>query len=189
MKKVLIILILISCKATQQQTFTTSAARSLTSGSDSVKWFTGNESAVKQYLVEYGKDTFHFSTIGIIQPGKNVYSFPIPDSSGFIRIHASGFADFFTPPKLHRTVTNYVTITNALYASTSLKWTVSNEKNVSSYLIEKSSDGKNWSKTTSIPDKGNGTYTYRYSRTIRQYIYRISPVFNDGTKGTATSFK
>lgn len=183
-----ILLFLTACTSTRLDFTATANKNSVVAGSDSAKFFTGDESAVKKYLVEYGRDTLHYKTIGTVLPGKNIYTYQLPDSTGFVRIHSTGPVDFYTRTILHRT--NKVSITNATYSATSLKWTVTSEKNVGSYLIEKSSDGKTWSKTTTVSDKGNpGTYTYRYSKTTKKYSYRLTPIYNDGTKGITTSFK
>lgn len=183
-----ILLFLFSCKASNELTFVATASRNVIAAIDSAKFSTGNEAAVKRYLVEYGTDTLHYTTIGTITPGKNSYTYPVPDQyNGWIRIHSIGDTEFVTKPVLHKT--NSVTITSAIYSTTSLKWTVSAEKNVSSYLIEKSADNKIWSKTTQVTDKGNGAYTYRYSKTTKKYTYRLTVIFKDGTKSTSTTFK
>lgn len=178
-----------SCTAAKE-TFTPVARRVNVVGSgDSVKFFTGNESAVQKYLVEFGKDSIHFTAVGApILPGKKMYSVPISDSAGYIRIHASGVADFYTPAQA-RSIKNSVSITSPIYTSTSLRWTVSNEKNIYFFLIEKSINGLTWSKTTTVADKGNGTYTYRYARTTRRYQYRVTGVYNDLTNSLTSIFK
>lgn len=192
LKKMLLILLitLFTGGCMPRQTFTPIAGRNnVTGGTDSAKWVMNSENDIRRFYVEYGRDTFHFKTLSpAIKPGKLIYTYPLPDSSGFVRIRADGTQDFYTQPLLHKTNTS--TITSPVYKSTSLTWTVTAEKSVSYYLIEKSLDGKTWSQTTKVTAKGKpGVYSYRLSRTTKKYTYRITAVFKDGTKGQVLIFK
>lgn len=89
---------------------------------------------------------------------------------------------------------NIATITNAVVKTSlwtdKLSWTTSNESNVDTYLIEKST-GAGYSKVINVPDQGNRNYSFSVSRPwfSRKPLYRVTPVFKDGSSGFTVNFK
>lgn len=183
------ILFLTSCSATQQ-TFTPAASRPSLTGQDyTANWSTGDQSAVTRYFIQASKDTANWSTIAYIPKTANgTYAYTITSPiNGFYRIGATGVMEFYTPAIFLNL--NTATITNTSVTSTYLYWTASNVSNVSTYLIEKTSDfGRNWSQTTPYKDRGNGKYTYKLAKTVKRYQYRLTVIFKDGSKGVTVNF-
>lgn len=155
-----------------------------------VNWNTGNEAAVTKYSVQSVSDTLKGvpATFTTVSAGKSFYSVSLPFVQSFWRIMATGQATFYTEWVQVFQAPSGVNITNAVYKTTSLAWTVSNAVSVASFYIDKTTDGKTYSKTSSVTFKGNGNYTLRISRTTKKYTYRITGIFSNRSKSTPTNF-
>ena len=79
----------------------------------------------------------------------------------------------------------------AINNSVSLKWTVGSEINVNGYEIEKSSDGRNFSKIGFVSATGQSSYSFIDSKASSIAYYRIKSVDGDGkyTYSTVTLVK
>jgi Secretion system C-terminal sorting domain len=63
-------------------------------------------------------------------------------------------------------------------------WKIENEKNITGYEVEKSVNGKDYTKIKSMPVKGTGDYLYVDDAPAKGYIfYRIKSIINDGSAG------
>lgn len=151
-------------------------------------WVVANEAGVIRYEIQDSTAGVWKTIDTVKQTGAGAYTYGLLSKNNYIRVRGVAVKDFYTIT-IPFIITNNATITNAIYKTTALNWTVSNELYVYYFLIEKSTDLKTWSKTTAIIDRGNGTYSYRLARTTKRYTYRISAVFKDGTKGTLVTFK
>lgn len=72
-----------------------------------------------------------------------------------------------------------------------LIWTVANQQNVKAYMIEKSTNnGKNWTNIKMAIASSRLSYSDTISRSFfsRKPIYRVTPIFIDGTKSAPTRF-
>lgn len=189
MREYLTILLLWFYSCTASQTIERTAT-----GSYLLKWNSGNEAILNNhgyYQVETTTDTTKgWIAFGKpILPGKSSYSVTLNPATAYFRVKAVGDTTFISGT-VYMLLSDSATITGARYTSTSLKWNVSNASNVSSYLIEKTSDGgKTYSKTTQVADKGSVSYTYRLSKTVKKYTYRITTIFADGTKAKPVNFQ
>lgn len=192
MKKFLIIFIfLMSCKASEQLTYTPQAGRTAT-GNYTLNWTATNEAILGKngyYEVQAAADTNStWAILDTLRPGRGTYSYTLPSLPNYYRLKIAGMINFFMGA-IKLTIPDKAIVTNASLKTTTLTWTVTNPVNVSYYLIEKTSDGVNYSQTTKQPDKGPGNYVYRYTRTVRKYKYIITVVFKSGTKSQSVSFK
>lgn len=154
-------------------------------------WTTGNEVLISNYTVQQSKDTVRWNDIKNIAKGKSSYTYILPKKTAYYRIKANGKngrQDYYTPP-IFMNVGNNVTLSSPTKTSSTLSFTTTNESNVDYYFIEKTSDGKTYSKTTSITATGDGRYTYKISKTIKTYTYRITTIYKDGNKTTPQKFK
>lgn len=147
----------------------------------------GDTTGVKQYEIQDSLSG-RWITIGTIKPkGPGDYTYILPATPNYYRLKIVGFTTNYTK-SIHVTFNNS-TITNAIKKTTTLVWTVTNAINVNYFLIEKTSDNKNYTQVTKATFKGNGTYTYRYSRTVKKYTYRITVIYKDGAKSSSITFK
>lgn len=86
------------------------------------------------------------------------------------------------------------TILNALCRTSwwtdKLTWITTNESNVSSYLVTKSTGGA-FTKVTSIAAKGNSGYSYTISRAwfSKKPQYRVQAFYKNGALGQPVNFK
>lgn len=184
-KKILTILIFISAKSYSQ---------------DSVAFKTvAHDLGANLYTVQSSTDQKTWVTLTTFQPKRlpdsNNYSYPISAVKMYYRIVPTMIngGDYTTIPLLY-TVGNSATITNLRFSHSwwydNLSWVGSNEINLSFYLIERSANrGVTWSADTSTVAKGSGNYSLSAYRLFgKKPLYRISPVFTDGTKGSAINF-
>lgn len=157
---------------------------------DTFKFNLSDETGVKRYEVQKTFDTTkEWTHAGYVSRGKSPYKFTIPPVITipvYYRIQVPGI---ITGTPILLTATNGVVISNLKISSTYITWTTKYEVNVKNFLIEKSSDGKSWSLTSPVKPKGDGNYSYRYSRTVKKYTYRVIPVFLNGLKGQFKKFK
>jgi hypothetical protein len=65
-------------------------------------------------------------------------------------------------------------------AGVQLTWKIAGEENVNRYEVERSTDGRNFTKVASITRNGKDTYTYLDATTNSTIYYRIKNVDNDG---------
>lgn len=157
---------------------------------DTAKWTTGNEASISNYNVQKSKDTASWTTIATLSKGKKSYWYILPRETNYYRVQASGLESFVTRPILLTVAANRASITNAVKTSTTLSFTITGENNVNYYLIQKSINGfKTYSTTTKLYASGKGKYSYRYTKTIYQYSYRVTAVFSDGKTGLPVTFK
>lgn len=83
-----------------------------------------------------------------------------------------------------------VEVISATYKTTKLLWTVTPEKNVASYFIQKTKDGgKTFTKVTNYYTRGKLNYTYYLAKTVTTYMYQITPIFRNTLKGQTVIFK
>ena len=68
----------------------------------------------------------------------------------------------------------------------SLKWNVATEENVNGYEIERSADGRNYSKIGFVAADGQSSYSFVDSKAISIAYYRIKSVDKDGKYGYST---
>lgn len=161
-------------------------------------WETGNEKYVTSYEVLDSSSTNKtwLSLVRILPTNltdSTWYSFPLPTGQSYVKIKANMVAGTYLTAALMTGITNNVVITKTSVSTSwytdKLSWTISSDNNVSHYLLEKSTGGA-WSQLTTVPDKGNGNYTYKNSRNwlSKKPSYRITPFFNDGTTGSVVNF-
>lgn len=156
------------------------------------------EPATMNYTVQSSIDQKTWTNIATIQPKKlpdsNNYSYPIGAIKMYYRVVANMVSSTYTTTPLLYTVGNSVTITNLKFSHSwfydNLSWVSVNENNLNFYLIERSGNrGVTWSTDTSTVAKGGGSYLLNSYRLFgKKPLYRISPVFTDGTKGSAINF-
>lgn len=158
---------------------------------DTAFFKTGDERSIYLYYVQKSPDKGTWTSIASIEKGKQSYYYVIPKmETSYIRITAQGPDTIFVTKPILLTVTaNRVTITSALKGTTYLTWVTTGEQNMKEYLIEKSLDNKKYSKTTTISALGDRKYSYRYTKTIYPYKYRVTGIFKDGLKTLPTNFK
>lgn len=70
--------------------------------------------------------------------------------------------------------------------SVSLKWNVATEDNVNGYEIERSADGRNYSKIGFVNADGQSTYSFVDTKTLSIAYYRIKSVDINGKYGYST---
>ena len=131
-----------------------------------INWTTGSEASVSQYVIEKSVDSLSWKPYQIITPGQTSYSVSIPDSQSYWRVHAEGDSNFFTKALLYTDYSVNQLINSSLQPSknyVTVNWTSVNE-NLSSYEIDQSTDGKTFSLVTTIPAKGNSSYSVQVNR-------------------------
>lgn len=168
----------------------------LTVNSQDTAFFkTGDERSISYYYVQKAKDTGQWATIATIPKGKSSYMYVIPKDSlsKYYRIRAIGKGLYSTRPILLVKTSGSVTITNAKISTTTyldnLSWNSGKEININSYLIEKSINNGAYSTVTKVTARGYSKYTTSSSKTGTNKKYKITPIFKDGTKGGAITFK
>lgn len=164
---------------------------------DSVKWVTtGNEKLISNYEIQQSiDDSVNWRQFRTVSKGKSLYVYKVPTRSSYYRIKAAGkrigkvlYPDYYCYAG-YLDVGNTVTLSSPVKIASTVSFKTSNESNVAYYLIEKSSDGKIYTKTTSIPATGDATYIYHIAKTVKTYVYRITVVYKDGSIGTSAKFK
>lgn len=158
---------------------------------DTLFWITGDENTISTYNVQKVRDTSgSWVSIATLEKGKSFYWYKLPKETSYYRVKASGLETFVTKAHPLTIAGNAVTITNALRTSTTLSWNASGESNMNYYLIEKSNNNwKTFTTTTKVQATGAPKYSYKYSRTIFTYKYRVTAIFKDGKKSIPTIFK
>jgi hypothetical protein len=114
-----------------------------------------------------------------------------------VRLNSLWFKKFSLAPALSTLPVDFTSFTAMLLNKTtnvSLKWTTTGEKNVSHYIVERSTDGKEYTQAGVVFAAGNtsenNTYTFTDNNAIARgnvLYYRVRSVDADGTlKYTAT---
>lgn len=176
-----------------------------------ITWTTGNEAAVKNYVVEAAQDTNKIWTaLSSVTKGKTSYTVQIPNESRYYRVHAvrnAGSVDFFTKARLltaeegNEAVISDWSITQDSKTD-NIKFTVDRESGVTNYEITRSYDAINF-KTCAYDTNGLGEHSVLINKEFMskkikhrwwfftwyttestpapKALIRITAKFNDGT--------
>lgn len=157
---------------------------------DTMTWHSsGDENSITKYEVQKATDTGGvWVTVKTFEKGKDSYVYLFTRENVFWHILATGKQTFVTRPMIWLSQ-NRVSVTSAVKSSSALTWSTKDEKNVSYYLIEKTLDNKKYSTTTKISALGDRKYSYKYSKTLFSYKYRLTVFYKDGSKGVTVNFK